>query len=242
MKLLLPCLALLCMWACQPQSRVDLPSYSLDMRSANELADMKNNFKKYIQCFPGHYRSLDQLDKDPDMISRDMVSIRVFENQTDEIWTYTEIFPTNLPTEPLIQIFHKHTRLSRDTFLIEPYMFLELNRMDEFLNEWKKDKHFVDVELDELAALPHCGLRMVVDGQRCFRTIKNDGAVCPMPLEGRAYYTEIGLTYYNEKVLLETAYYDKEKNYLGSSNEGGTIYNRLSKKELGKSTMVKAGK
>lgn len=237
MKFLLPCLVVLCLWACQPQNRVNVPAYSLDMRSANELADMKNNFKKYIQAVPGHFRSLDQLQEDPDMISRDMVSIRVFENQTDEVWTYTEIFPTNLPTEPFIQIFYKHTRLSRDTFLMEPYMFLDLNRMNDFLNEWKRDKHFVGVELTELAPLPHCGLRMVVDEQRCFRTIKNDGAVCPMPLDGKTHYTEIALTYYNEKVLLETAYYDKNKEYLGTSREGGTIYNRLSKKDLSRAVV-----
>lgn len=219
--------------ACQTQQQLNLPSYSLDMRSANELSEMKNNFKKYIQCVPGHYRTISALKEDPDMVSRDMVSIRVFENQTDEIWTYTEIFPTNLPTEPLIQIFHKHTRLSRDSFLMEPYMFLDLNKMDAFLNEWQKEKHFVGVELDELAPLPSCGLRMVVDGERCFRTIKNDEAVCPLPLEGKAYYTEIGLTYYNDRVRLETAYYDKNKKYLGTSNEGGTVYDRLPKKELG---------
>lgn len=232
MKLILIAFLLLGLAACRLQVELEQPAYAVDMSTSVELENMRNNFKKYIRCIPGHFRSIEQLSWQPDLTSRDMISIRVFENQTDAVWTYTEVFATHLPSEPLAQVFYKHTRLSRDTFLMQPYAFRDLNRMSIFRNEWKHPPYFEGVSLKELAPLPNCGLYIVAGENPCFKSLAPADTSCALPLGGGAHYSRMALDYFEDRIRLETVYFDRYKEYVGTANKGGTFYNRLSKADI----------
>lgn len=214
--------------ACAPAAPLEQPTYARDLYSAAELKKMRNNFKKYIRCIPGHFRTMEHAALDEDWISRDMISIRVFEQQTDAVWTYTEVFATQLPSEPLAQLFYKHTRLNRDTFLMQPYTFRERGRLAAFRNEWKDPPYFEGVLLDDLVPLANCGVRIVADTNTCFHTIPPSDTLCALPLGERARYSTVALDYFENRIRLETNYFDAEKRFVGTANPGGSVYNRLS--------------
>lgn len=218
--------------ACHTPVELQVPSYAVDTSSPTELQQMRNNFKKYIRCIPGHFRSIEQLTWQPELTSRDMISIRIFKNQTDAVWTYTEVFATHLPSEPLAQVFYKHTRLARDTFLMQPYAFKDLGRFAEFRNEWKRSPYFDGVNLKDLVPLAHCAVRIVAGEGPCFKTLPPQDTACALPLDGRAHYSRVALDYFEDKIRLETVYFDKDKRYVGTANKGGTFYNRLSKEDI----------
>lgn len=219
-------LLLIILTACKvEQKNTDLPDYTASMKTSAELSGMKNNFKKYLFTITGRFESE---AKESDKAAREMVVRRIFTNKTDEVWTYTEVFLKELPEQPFIQLFHRHERLSRDTFRVEIYTLAQPENLTKYVNEWKKPQPFPALSPRALQALPGCPYRVVNQNDAYFETLVEEEVNCVTPLGGGIHYSKSNLQYHDDHVLLKVSYFDKEKKSLPSPSKDGTTYNRVS--------------
>ncbi|MCH2044660.1 MAG: chromophore lyase CpcT/CpeT [Saprospiraceae bacterium] len=210
------------------KQKVIKPVYLRDNIEVDNIAGIENRFDHFKQQVVGHFSNKEQLENySIDEKEQELIIIPIFKDRPDEFWVYVELFSPSLVDQPIEQRVQRFRKVERDTILVEVYY---LPQPEEYINEWKKDKPFENLEKKDLVRDNGCDMIIACKdpSNHIYRTLPSQDITCHLGTRNTiAEYMDISFALTDEGYLMRFKYYDKSKKLLRESNYSGLYFERL---------------
>lgn len=137
-----------------------------EVLDGNQIRALKSRYDRFASVCIGNYNNFEQVAElklngagaklPPAATMRQRISTRrVWNDRTDAIWLYSEMYLVDLAEEPVLQKFMAIRRISPDTIEMETF---DIPLPSRFINEWRKApaNRFTNLRVSDLIPIEGC--------------------------------------------------------------------------------------